>query len=138
MEKRDYRILTLFLAGNSEAEIARAMGLTGARINQIVKKELKNAGRHRRLLTDEALAVYQSRLETLIKVVWPKVAQQDLKAVEIARRLLEQQSRLYNFEEERIGAIPPMGEQELAEDDANPAEVDDLSRYRNRHREQAT
>lgn len=139
IDTRNFRIFTLFVAGNSEREIGRAVGLSGGRVNTIIREELKKAGRHRRLLTDEALAVYQSRLETLIRMVWPKVAAQDLKAIEVARRVLEQQARLYDLEEERIGAIAPLAEQELADDDrANPVETDELARYRARHSPEAS
>lgn len=72
------------------------------------------------------------RLETLIRAVWPKVMDGDLKAVEVARRVLEQQARLYRLEEQRMGAIPPMAEQFV--DDEDPDELDELARYRLRHR----
>lgn len=130
--KRDARIFSLFVAGTSEREIGRIVGLSGQRVHQIIQKELKEGSRHRQLLTDSALAVYTTRLEVLIRAVWPKVVQGDLKAVEVARRLMESQSRLYNLEEERVGAIPPISEQDLLGD--APPEVDELSAFRARHR----
>lgn len=133
-EQRNYLIFARFLAGHSEREIGRAVGLTGQRVHQIIKAELKNANRHQQLLTQEALQVYTARLETLLKAVWPKVLQQDLKAVEVARRLMEQQSRLYDFTEERA-ALPPIAEQELVDDDT-PTVVNELAQFRLRHRRQ--
>jgi hypothetical protein len=128
-EQRNYLIFARFIAGHSEWDIGRSVGLSGPRVHQIIKAELKNAARHRQLLTDEALGIYVARLETLLKACWPKVLQQDLKAIEVARRLMESQARLYDLEEERVGAIPPMGEQELLSDD-NPANLDELTKFR--------
>lgn len=132
--RRNYRIMALFIAGNTDAEIARVVDLTPMRVHQIIKAELKNAARHHQLLSDQALAIYVTRLETLLKAVWPKVAQQDLKAVEVARRLLEQQARLYDIEEDRMPALPPMSDQDLMDDD-DPR--DELAKYRIRHRRKA-
>jgi hypothetical protein len=128
--------MALFVAGNSDNEIGRLVNLTGMRVNQIIKQELKNAARHHELLTDQALAIYVTRLETLLKAVWPKVAQQDLKAIEVARRLLEQQARLYDLEEDKMPALPPMSDQDLSDDENDPR--DELSKYRMRHRRRAT
>jgi hypothetical protein len=53
----------------------------------------------------------------------------DTKAIEVARRLMEQQSRLYQISDERLGMpIAPLGDNELADD------VIELQRYRDRHR----
>src|ERR1700757_882505 len=131
-DQRNYLIFARFLAGHSERDIGRSVGLTGARVHQIIKAELKEAARHQQLLTQEALSVYTARLETLLKAVWPKVLQQDLKAVEVARRLMEQQSRLYDFTEERA-ALPPIAEQELLTEDS-ATQVDELTRFRLAHR----
>lgn len=135
-EKRNYLIFARFLAGHSEREIGRAVGLTGTRIHQILKAELKEASRHRQLLTDEALAVYQDRLEMLVKATWPGVVRGELKAIEEARRLMEQQARLYNFEEQRQPLLPSSAERELIPDDdaIDPDKLDELSRFRMQHR----
>jgi hypothetical protein len=136
-EQRNVIIFQRFLAGHSEREIGRSVGLTGQRVHQIIQAELKNAARHRDLLTNEALAVYTTRLETLLKAVWPKVLAQDLKAVEVARRLMEQQARLYDFQEQP-SAIPPIAEQELLDDvDGKGQPVDELTRFRMKHRRPA-
>ncbi len=124
-------IYARFLAGHSEAEIARAVGVTPQRIHQIIKQELKNAAQHHQLLTEEALNVYVARLETLLKATWPQVIQGDLKAIETGRRLLEQQERLYGLNDQRAGKPPLMGE---FVDEENLADVDDLTRYRMQRR----
>lgn len=123
-EQRNYLIFARFIAGHSEREIGRSVGLTGTRVHQILQTELKNAARHQKLLTDEALAVYTARLETLLKAVWPKVLQQDLKAVAAASRLMEQQAKLYALGAD--SAVPPMP---MLGDD-NPADLDELTRFR--------
>lgn len=131
---RDHKIMALFIAGHSERDIGRVVSLTGQRVHQIIKAELKNAARHHQLLNDQALAIYITRLETLIKAVWPGVAKQDLKAVEVARRLLEQQARLYDLEEDRMPGLPPMAENDLADDESGADPRDELLKYRMRHR----
>ena len=130
--RRNARIMALFIAGHSEREIGRAVNLTGQRVHQIIKAELKNEARHQKLVTDQALSLYMSRLDMLLKAVWPKVAQQDLKAIETARRLLEQQARLYDIEEERVGALPPANEL-IDGDEGGVDPRDDLAKYRARH-----
>jgi len=57
----------LFIAGLSQREIGRRVNLTGQRIDQIVKQELKAEARHQSLCTDQALNIYTARLETLLK-----------------------------------------------------------------------
>lgn len=135
-ERRNTLIMQFFFAGWSEREIARhhSVGLTGGRVHQIIDEEMKKlAGRHD-LLSDQALPMYIERLETLLKATWPKAVSGDLKAVEVARRLLEQQARLWNLEEEgKLPALPPMSDQEL-EDDEN---ADQLSAYRARRQRRA-
>lgn len=132
--RRNQKIYALFLAGHSEREIGRAVDLTGQRVHQILRNELKNDARHRQLVTDEALALYSQRLDFLLRATWPKVVQQDLKAIETARRVLEQIGRLYDIEEERVGALPPANQ--LLDDSNDPR--DELAKYRARHARQGT
>jgi hypothetical protein len=133
-ELRNTRIFALFLGGNSEKEIGRYVNLTGPRVHQIIRQELEAASRHRQLLTDEALAIYVGRLETLIKACWPKVAAGDLKAIETGRKLVEQMGRLYNVAGERLPSIPPGIEQELLGEDST---LDELTKFRLRRRPEA-
>jgi hypothetical protein len=134
-ERRNTLIMQFFFAGWSEREIARhhSVSLTPGRVHQIIAEEMKKlAGRHD-LLSDQALPMYIERLETLLKATWPKAVSGDLKAVEVARRLLEQQARLWNLEEEgKLPAVPPMSDQELDEDGAT-----ELERYRARRQRRA-
>jgi hypothetical protein len=136
-ERRDALIMQFFFAGWSEREIARhhSVGLTPGRVHQIIDEQMKGlAGRHD-LLSDQALPMYIERLETLLKATWPKAVSGDLKAVEVARRLLEQQARLWNLEEEgKLPAIPPVSDQELEDDE----QLDQLAKYRARRQRRSS
>jgi hypothetical protein len=133
-ELRDNLILRLFLSGWTEREIAKhqRIALTHGRVHQIIEAQLEIAGERFGLISKKALVVYSERLEMLIRAIWPSATgpDKDTKAIEVARRLLEQQSRLYNIGDESLGmgGIPPMGDNELADD------VTDLQRWRERHR----
>lgn len=131
-ETRDANILQLFLSGYSEREIAKhpRIELTGARVHQIIVEQLEKAGERFGLISEKALIVYSERLEMLIRAIWNRAyAEQDPKAIEVARRLLEQQSRLYQISDERMGMpMAPMGDNEIAD------EVVELQRWRERHR----
>jgi hypothetical protein len=132
-EKRDALILNLFLSGWSEREIARhqRINLTNGRVHQIIVIELDKAAKRFGLISEKALIVYSERLEMLIRAIWPKAtgSEKDAKSIEVARRLLAQQSQLYQLSSEGLGMpLPPMGDNELSED------VVELQEYRNRHR----
>lgn len=139
-EQRDRRnalIMQFFFAGWSEREIARhySVGLTPGRVHQIIDEEMKKLASRHDLLSDQALPMYIERLETLLKATWPKAVGGDLKAVEVARRLLEQQARLWNLEEEgKLPAIPPVSDQELEDDD----QMDQLAKYRARRQRRSS
>jgi hypothetical protein len=135
-ELRNAQILQLFIAGKSEMEIAKAVDTDRSLINRLLKDCLKETAEHRELLNNQALSVYVTRLETLIEAAWVKVDEGDLKAIEVARRLLEQQAKLYGLAgsggpTRATGAIPPLSDQQL-EDPDEPE--DELASYRQRHR----
>lgn len=131
-EHRDGRILFLFLSGYTERDIAKAAGvdLNPSTVHRIIVKQLEIAGERFGLISEKALIVYSERLEILIKSIWPKATQdKDPKAIEVARRLLDQQAKLYQISDERAGMpIAPMGDNDLSD------EVADLVKYRERHR----
>jgi hypothetical protein len=130
-ETRDTLILRLFLSGYSEREIAKhpRIALSPGHTHQIIVKELGKAAERFGLISEKALVVYSERLEMLLKAIWPKAMDKDTKAIEVARRLMEQQSRLYQISDERVGMpIAPLGDNELGD------EVVELQRYRDRHR----
>ena len=137
-ELRNAQILQMFIAGKSEMEIAKACDTDRSLVNRLLKDALKDTAQHRELLNNQALSVYVTRLETLIEAAWVKVDEGDLKAIEVARRLLEQQAKLYGLAgsggPSRVGpsgAIPPLSDQQL-EDPDEPE--DELAAYRQRHK----
>jgi hypothetical protein len=131
-EVRDGLILNLFLSGWTEREIAKhpRIALSAGHTHVVIVKQLEKAAERFGLISEKALIVYSERLEMLIKAIWTRaVSDRDPKAIEVARRLLEQQSRLYQISDERMAMpLAPMGDNELSDD------VVELQRYRDRHR----
>lgn len=131
-EVRDGLILNLFLSGWSEREIAKhpRIALSSPRVHHIIVEQLGKAAERFGLISEKALIVYSERLEMLLKAIWNRaVGDKDPKAIEVARRLLEQQSRLYQISDDRMAMpLAPMGDNELSDD------VADLQRWRERHR----
>jgi hypothetical protein len=130
---RDTFILRAFLGGASEREIAihRTVQLSPSQVHRIIIQQLELAGERYGLISERALVVYNERLEVLIRAIWTRATARDAdpKAIEIARRLLDQQSKLFQLTDENRGMpIAPIGDNELAQ------EVADLVEYRERHR----
>jgi len=122
----------MFLSGATEREIAksRSVNLSASRVHRIIIEQLEIAGKRFGLISEKALVVYSERLEMLLKAIWPAaIADKDPKAIEVARRLLDQQAKLYNISDENTAMpMPPMGDNELSQD------VADLQEFRQRHR----
>jgi hypothetical protein len=136
MARRDETCLRLFLAGHSEREIGRhpSVGLTGQRVHQILKREIARGNKHRELLRDESRSVYLARLDVLLRSCWPKALSGDLKAIEVARHVIEQQARVSGALN-RAPAVPTISAGDLDEFDlSDPYDRDELSRYRASHR----
>jgi hypothetical protein len=129
---RDALILNLFLSAWSERDIGRhpRVKLSGPRVHRIIQEQLKLAGERYGLVSKKALVIYSERLEMLLKAIWPKaVGDRDPKAIEVARRLLEQQGKFFGVtDEDRPMPESPMGDNEIVDD------VTDLKRWRDRHR----
>lgn len=139
-ELRNAQILKLFIAGYNQSDIARALDTTPETVSVNLKEALKTTAEHREILNNQALSVYVTRLETLIQAAWAKVDAGDLKAIEVARRLLEQQAKLYGLHDPVARTpIPPMSDNELATGvDADVEPEDELQAYRNRHKATGT
>jgi hypothetical protein len=141
--ERDALILQLYLAGRPLDWIAKhpRVTLSMTRVHEIIHRELQALASNQGLAREQALTIYTARLETLIGRVWPQVAEGNLKAIEVSRRLLEQYARLYDLNDERnpVTLTPPMSDDELSMlDEASPAfqQLDDLTKYRlKQHRE---
>lgn len=127
-EERDRRVLGMFIAGGSEREIGRAVGLSGPRIHQILHRQLERTASDLELRSREALTVHIARMEQLLKACWPAALKGDLKAIEQARKVLLAQAKLFGLEHRRDPV--PIAE-ELEEDDEDD-DLDELARFRGR------
>lgn len=129
--ERDQKILQLFLAGATYRSIGAAVGLRSTQsIHQIIQREMSSAARRRALLTDEALAVYQERVEALFRAHWGPALRGDHRSAEICRRLLGQQASLYGLDDlVEKSSSPTLGANGSGlDDDKDPP--DELSRLR--------
>ena len=133
-KRRDQLILDMFVAGNSQQKIADnpQINLTKMRVSQIVNAELERATKDHILRNENAMTIYMARMEILVREAFVHVTEGDLKAIELARRLMADQAKIYDIAEETVtaGPVPPMSDTEL--DDAEP--VDELARYRAQRR----
>jgi hypothetical protein len=133
--KRDAFILDLFVAGNTQAVIGAhpQVQLTEARVNQIVAAELKRCAQDHILRNTNAMTIYLSRMEYLVRKAMGHVDDGDLKAIEVTRRLMADQAKINDLAEGRVsaGPVPPMSDAEL--DDGEP--LDELAAYRSQRRE---
>ena len=130
--ERDQKILQLFLAGATYRAIGAAVGLRSTHsVHHVVQRELSSAARRRAMLTDEALAVYQERVEALFRAHWGPALRGDHRSAEICRRLLGQQARLYGLDDLVDGSLPnpTVGTSGIADDDDKDL-PDELSRLR--------
>lgn len=127
-QQRDARALQLFLAGASYRQIADAIGVkSSSTVHNIVQRELKEANERRKLLADEAFAMYQERTERLFQAHWGLALQGDHKSAAICQRLLTAQSRLYGLDAD--STLPaPTPTVELARDEVE----DELAHLRAR------
>jgi hypothetical protein len=130
---RNEKIMRLFIAGHSATEISRVMGgVTRQRVDQIIRGEIQRGSRHRQLLADEARTIYTARLETMIRCVWGAAVNGDLRAVDVARKLIEQQARgLGVLHGAGVSQASP-ADLEFDPDDAG--DMDELAAYRRRSR----
>lgn len=130
-ERRDKLIIDLFLLGHTQQSIAThpQVKLTSARVNQIIAAEMERSKEDQLLRNSNAMGIYLSRLEILIREAFSKVIDGDLKAIEVARRLMEQQGKIYGLADNvpSRNPIPPMSDNELDDDVDN---LDELTKYR--------
>lgn len=129
--ERDQKVLQLFLAGATYRAIGAAVDLRSPQsVHRIVQRELSSAARRRALLTDEALAVYQERVEALFRAHWGPALRGDHRSAEICRRLLGQQASLYGLDDMvEKSSSPTLGANGSGlDDDKEPP--DELSRLR--------
>lgn len=131
--QRDELILDLFLAGHTQQQIAEdpRVKLGQPRVNQIINAELDRATRDHILRNENAMTIYMARMERLVRAAFTHVDDGELKAIEVARRLMGDQAKVYELVDLSptaggAGPVPPMGDTEL---DDEPL-TDELSKYR--------
>jgi hypothetical protein len=133
--ERDRLIIDLFLAGHDQQLIARRVGLTGDRVQKIVKAELDRATTDHILLNENAMVIWTARMEILVREAFGHVTEnKDLKAIEVCRRLMADQAKIYDLTEGeiRMAPIPPISDAEL--DEGEP--MDELAAYRQQRNQQ--
>lgn len=132
---RDQRVLQLWIAGGSYPRIAQVVGLTGRRVEQIVKAALAAGASRRALLSEEALAVHQERFERLFGAHWSLALKGDHRSAELCRRMLEQNAKLHGLYAD-ASPLPAPTTTPLSSDDGGGREseepVDELSKLRAR------
>jgi hypothetical protein len=123
--ERDAVILRQFLAGESYRTIGRdsRVNLSAQGVADVVNKELAEGAERRGLLREHAATIHAQRLEMLLSSVWESALAGDCRAIELARRIIEQQVKFYRLKE-RLNTVRP------ASVDEEPA--DELARYRAR------
>ena len=133
---RDTFILDLFVAGNTQHTIGAhpQVQLTEGRVNQIIKAELDRCAKDHILRNANAMTIYMARMEHLVRKAMDHVDNDDLKAIEVTRRLMADQAKIYDLVEDRVptaGPTPPMSDNEL-DDDVET--MDELAAYRAQRR----
>ena len=133
--QRDQLIIDLFLAGHTQQQIADddRVKLGQPRVNQIINAELERATRDHILRNENAMTIYMARMERLVRAAFDHVDEGELKAIEVARRLMGDQAKIYELIDDlsltRGGGgdqVPPIGDTELDEEPL----TDELSKYR--------
>lgn len=132
--QRDQRILQLWIAGGTYPRIAKMVGLTAQRVEQIVKAALAAGASRRALLSEEALAVHQERTERLFGAHWQLALKGDHRSAELCRRMLAENARLHGLYAD-AAPLPapttvPLTSDDVTGQDEEPA--DELSQLRAR------
>ena len=94
-----------------------------------MRAELERATKDHVLRNENAMIIYLARMETLVREALIHVTEAgDLKAIEVARRLMADQANINGLaDDEMRSPIPPMGDTEIIED-SEP--VTELEKYR--------
>lgn len=139
-ERRDRLILDLFLTGKSPQQISEhpEVKLTRQRVNGIINAELDSATKDQVLLNEKAMTIHVARMERLVQRAFEHVDAGELRAIEVARRLLDQQGKLFELADRQMPA-GPMNDNEMSADGTvleDTDGLDELSRYRAQREQQ--
>lgn len=137
--KRDVRILEMFLAGANYRQIAAQVGLKShSSVHRIIEREIANSGLRRTLLTDQRVAVFLERTETLFRAHWPAALRGDYKSAVICDRMLARQGRLFGLDIVNGGSLPPTEDPDEPLDGGDDEEGgDELAKFRRRRNRSA-
>lgn len=91
---RRAKILELRKAGWTLAEIGKEMHIHPTRVHALLKDILKKLNDKMVDELQETITIEESRIDELLKAVWPKAKDGDVKATEMVLRLMERRARL--------------------------------------------
>lgn len=135
-DARDALILQLFLAGRSYRIIAKVANVNISLAHRIVQREMREAGKRRDYIQENAFDVYVERVEALYAKAYTratddklKIADQ-LKALETCRRYLDMLGRVQGVSDD-AGVAPPPPPADGEDDDEDPE--DELAAWRKSH-----
>lgn len=92
-QARDELVWSMFVAGVPYRAIGKRTDLSLGGVHKAVTRMLASRAPRRRLLLDEAVAVYQERLEALWASAWLRAVNGDPRSQELCRKLLDQMAR---------------------------------------------
>lgn len=135
---RDRLVWQMFVSGVPYRDIGRhpKVKLSCRGVELSVRRTMETDRPHTEMLTGEARSVLLARLETLLRAAMPRAMDGNMRAVEVSRKLIEQEARVLG-----VGQPGHNGH------DVDPGVRDDeperdedgltaLERYRLRHKEQ--
>jgi DNA-binding CsgD family transcriptional regulator len=129
--ERDADVMRMFTSGATYAQIAKAVGLTQMRVDQIVKREIAGSARRRVLLADEALAIHQERTERLFLAHWGPALKGDHRSADICRKMLDSNARLQGLYADALPSLPAPTSNEGVTGDEDE-DGNELARFRAR------
>lgn len=119
--EREAAALALRRDGRTFAEIGAALGVTGEGARQAVTRALANLRTEAAEEADGLRALEDSRLDALLRAVWPQATAGDLGAVDVCLRIAARRARLWGLDapaklqaDVRGGPLLPDREQVLA------------------------
>ena len=133
---RDDAIVRLYLAGYSQAEIGKKVGLSTPRVCRIIQDQLDSISKDQLFASENRMTIFLARQEQLLRAAFEHVHAGELRAIEVARRLLAQQADIDGIGDDLIAGLiePPMSDQELTPSDPD----DELAKFRQQRKGSST
>lgn len=132
---RDDTIIRLYLAGYTQEAIGRKVGLSRVSVNKILKQQLATISKDQLFASENRMVIFLARQEQLLRAAFEHVENGELRAIEVARRLLAQQADIEGLTDDLAGFTmpPPMSDNELTV--PAPPTDDELAKFRQRRGE---